>query len=399
MRLVPAAAVGGVLVFSVIQSSHQQILGTPVGYGYGYGPSPAPILDTVSPTNGPPAGGQTVTLTGTNFATTVTVKFGSTVATQVGAHTSSTITVTSPAGGAGITDVTVINTGGGSWTKTHAYAYLHGVYTLDAFGGVHAAGTSPNKATGPYWTSKLARSMALLPSGNGGFVLDAFGGVTPFTVTGGPAVVQPSSFAYFAGFDIARDIVLTSTSTAAGSSGYTLDGYGGIHPFGGAPAIAPGASYWKGFDIARRIVLLADGSGGYVLDGWGGIHPFATGSNTMPATPTVYSYWNGFNIARDLQLMPGSTGVSASGFTLDGYGGLHPWKTTSATLPSVPAERPYWGFDIGRAFRFAPSSTASNPQGWILDGYGGISEVNDSPLLQPFSYWAGQDIAKQLVLN
>ena len=97
--------------------------------------------------------------------------------------------------------------------------------------------------------------------------------------------------------------------------------------------------------------------------------------------------------------MPGSTGASASGFTLDGYGGLHPWKTAAATLPVVPAERPYWGFDIGRAFRFAPSSTASNPQGWILDGYGGISEVDDSPLLQPFSYWAGQDIAKQLVLN
>jgi hypothetical protein len=309
------------------------------------------------------------------------------------------MTATSPPHAAGIVNVSVSNTGGGTWVKTSAYAYLNGVYTVDAFGGVHADGTSAAKTSGPYFASKLARAMVLLPGGGGGFVLDGWGGVHPWG-TGSISPVQPSGFAYFAGFDIARDIVLTSTSNAAASSGYTLDGWGGIHPFGGAPAIAAGAAYFKGFDIAKRIVLFADGKGGYVLDGWGGIHPFATGTNSMPAAMVGFGYFQGFNIARDFQLIPGSTETSAQGFTLDGYGGLHPTSTSGTVKPTTPTDRPYFaGFDIARAVRLAPSTTGSNPQGWILDGWGGIHEVNDSPQLQPFAYFAGQDIAKQLALN
>ena len=394
----PAALVGGVLVFSIIQTNHFQLFGSPVGYGYGYGPSPTPLGLAVSPTNGPPAGGQTVTISGAGFTTPATVKFGATPAVVVGTNTSTSITVTTPAKPAGIYNVTVTNTGGGNWTKTNAYAYLNGVYTLDAFGGVHADGTSPAKTAGPYFASKLARSMVLLPGGGGGFVLDGWGGVHPWNA-GGTLPVQPSGFSYFQGFDIARDIVLTPTSNAAASSGYTLDGWGGIHPFGGAPAVTS-ASYFKGFDIAKRIVLFSDVKGGYVLDGWGGIHPFATGGNTAPAAITMFSYFPGFNIARDIQMIPGSTETSASGFTLDGYGGMHPFTAGSAASPTTPTDRPYFtNFDIARAIRLAPSTTGSNPRGWILDGWGGIHEVNDSPLLAPFAYFAGQDIAKQLALN
>jgi hypothetical protein len=393
----PAALVGGILVFSIIQTNHLRLFGTPLGYGYSTGSNP-PLVSSVSPSNGAPAGGQTVTITGGNFGSVVTVSFGNTPGT-VTAHNSSSITVTTPAHAEGIVDVIVSNTGGGSWEKTNVYSYMNGVYTVDAFGGVHAAGTSANKAIGPYFSSKLARAMVLLPGGGGGFVLDGWGGVHPWS-TGSTAPVQPSGFSYFQGFDIARDIVLTPTSNAAASSGYTLDGWGGVHPFGGAPAVTA-ASYFKGFDIAKKLVLFPDVKGGYVLDGWGGIHPFATGSNALPAAPTNFSYFQGFNIARDIQMMPGSAESAANGFTLDGYGGLHPWNTASAAVLTAPADRPYWnGFDIGRAFRLAPGTTsATNRQGWILDGWGGIHEVNDSPDLSPFSYWPGMDIAKGMDLN
>jgi hypothetical protein len=393
----PAALVGGILVFSLIQSNHFQLFGSPVGYGYGLGSS-QPWINTVSPANGAPAGGQTVTITGGNFTIPVTVKFGNTPAVVTNT-TPTTVTVTTPAHAEGIVDVIVTNTGGGLWQKTNAYAYVNGVYTLDAYGGVHADGGSPAKNSGPYFASKLARAMVLLPGGGGGFVLDGWGGVHPWG-TGSISPVQPSGFAYFQGFDIARDIVLTPTSNAAASSGYTLDGWGGIHPFGGAPAIAAGASYFKGFDIAKKIVLFPDVKGGYVLDGWGGIHPFATGSNAMPAGMVGFGYFQGFNIARDFQLIPGSTESSAQGFTLDGYGGLHPTSTAGTVKPITPTDRPYWGWDIARSVRFAPgSTTAANQQGWILDGWGGIHEVNDAPVPAPFAYFAGQDIAKALDLN
>jgi hypothetical protein len=38
----------------------------------------------------------------------------------------------------------------------------------------------------------------------------------------------------------------------AAPSGYLLDGFGGVHPFGGAAAIAS-YPYWPGLDIARTL--------------------------------------------------------------------------------------------------------------------------------------------------
>ncbi|CAN5600943.1 hypothetical protein BH20ACT2_BH20ACT2_21850 [soil metagenome] len=52
----------------------------------------------------------------------------------------------------------------------------------------------------------------------------------------------------------------------APSRGYVLDGWGGVHPYGGAPRLAT-SSYWPGWDIARGLAISADGLGGYVLDG------------------------------------------------------------------------------------------------------------------------------------
>ena len=37
-------------------------------------------------------------------------------------------------------------------------------------------------------------------------------------------------------------------------SGYVREGYVGVHAFGGAPAVGGGA-YWRGWDIARDLVL------------------------------------------------------------------------------------------------------------------------------------------------
>ena len=105
----------------------------------------------------------------------------------------------------------------------------------------------------------------------------------------------PVGAAYF-GWDIARDVVLTPGSTSSHAAGYGLDGWGGLHPFGGAAA-PNSAPYWKRWDIAKR-VKLPDGSGGYVLDGWGGLHPFGVGTSSPPRAITDTAYWPNWNIAR-----------------------------------------------------------------------------------------------------
>jgi IPT/TIG domain len=82
-----------------------------------------PTVTSVSPNNGPTAGGIAVTITGTNFATGATVTLGSTVATNVVVVNSTKITATTPAGSAGAVTVTVTNPGGQSGSLASGFTY------------------------------------------------------------------------------------------------------------------------------------------------------------------------------------------------------------------------------------------------------------------------------------
>ena len=90
--------------------------------GFAASVAPAPTLTAVSPTNGPAAGGNIVTLTGTGFLTPATVTFGSTAATAVTVTGPTTMTATAPAG-SGQVSVSV-STPGGSTTRPAAYTYV-----------------------------------------------------------------------------------------------------------------------------------------------------------------------------------------------------------------------------------------------------------------------------------
>ena len=74
-------------------------------------PAAAPTLTGISPTSGSAAGGTTITLSGTNFATGATVTLGGTAATGCTVVSSTTITCTTPAMSAGAKDVMVIVAG------------------------------------------------------------------------------------------------------------------------------------------------------------------------------------------------------------------------------------------------------------------------------------------------
>jgi hypothetical protein len=81
---------------------------------------------------------------------------------------------------------------------------------------------------------------------------------------------------------------------------YVLDGYGGVHAGGGAPAISPATPYF-GWDIAKSFdyVPVASSSSNYgdgilVLDGYGGIHK---GGKLLGISVTATPYF-GWDIAR-----------------------------------------------------------------------------------------------------
>lgn len=231
---------------------------------------------------------------------------------------------------------------GWGWNIARGLAVLpdgSGGYVADGWGGLHRFGTAPSIVSNGYWVGwDIMRGMALNPDGTSGYKLDGWGGLHRI---GDAAPVRNGP--YWLGWDVAIDIVLLPSSTAEDPAGYILDAWGGLHSFGSAPPIATSA-YWPGWRIARALALDPEGPGGYVLDGWGGLHRFGGAPK-----PTSSTYWPGWSIARDVTLVAdGNPGVPR-GYVLDGFGGVH--RVNGG--PIVAADE-YWGWDTGRYLVAAP---------------------------------------------
>lgn len=83
-----------------------------------------PTVKKVSPKTGPKAGGTAVTITGTGFLGSVSVKFGGVASPEVTVNSSTSITAVSPAGSPGTVDVVVTAAGGSSAvTKKDHFKY------------------------------------------------------------------------------------------------------------------------------------------------------------------------------------------------------------------------------------------------------------------------------------
>jgi IPT/TIG domain len=118
------------------------------GAGNNYSYDPLPTVTALNPTHGLAAGGNQVTITGTNFSGATAVHFGANNATNVQVNGAGTqITVNAPQGTAGQTvDVTVTTPAGTSPTagtgNDYIYDALPVVTDLSPAGGPAAGGTS-----------------------------------------------------------------------------------------------------------------------------------------------------------------------------------------------------------------------------------------------------------------
>jgi hypothetical protein len=104
----------------------------------------SPTVTNVNPSSGPPAGGTSVSITGTNFTGATAVKFGSTAAASFKVNSATSITAVSPAG-TGTVDVTVTTPEGTSATSSaDKFTYLAPptVTKLKPTSGPVAGGTS-----------------------------------------------------------------------------------------------------------------------------------------------------------------------------------------------------------------------------------------------------------------
>jgi uncharacterized repeat protein (TIGR01451 family) len=132
----------------------------------------APSVGSISPNNGPAAGGTAVTITGSTFQQGATVAFGGATATVTSISADgSTISATAPAHTGGTVDVVVTNPGNQAFTLANAFTYVIPDLTLGkSHTGNFVAGTSgvytltvQNAGTGP--TVDTITVTDTLPSG------------------------------------------------------------------------------------------------------------------------------------------------------------------------------------------------------------------------------------------
>ena len=227
-----------------------------------------------------------------------------------------------------------------------------------------------------------------------GLELDGWGGLHALSAGRSAPATTFVGAPYWKGWDIARGVVLKGDTTG----GYELDGWGGIHSFGvnghAPPARVNGGPYWPGWDIARDITILPDETGGYVLDGWGGLHPFGLNGHAAPPRVTTGPYWPGWDIARGVDVLPDGSG----GHLIDGWGGIHPFAIGDNPVPEYVENGPYWpGWDIARDVQLNPFGGA-----YVLDGWGGIHAfpTYEGDVMPPMPtgapYWRGWDISRSL---
>ena len=85
--------------------------------------NPNPTLTSISPTNGPPAGGTTITITGTGFLTGASVTVGGSTCTSPTVVTATSITCVSPAHAAGTGSVVITNSDTQNATLSNSFTF------------------------------------------------------------------------------------------------------------------------------------------------------------------------------------------------------------------------------------------------------------------------------------
>ncbi|MEE4588930.1 IPT/TIG domain-containing protein, partial [Streptomyces antimycoticus] len=216
---------------------------------YTYTPVPAPTLTNLNPTNGPTAGGNTITITGTNLTGTTQILFGTNPATTFTINSPTQITATAPAGPASAVNVTVTTPGGTSNPLPYIYVAAPTVASVSPQFGPAAGGTTviitgsnlalatqvhfgPNLATGLTVVSDTQLTVTA-PAGTGTVV------VTVTTPGGTSTVGLGIPYYTYLGAPVINALI-PNNGTAAGGDSVTIGGSNLIYTdsvtFGGTPA-------------------------------------------------------------------------------------------------------------------------------------------------------------------
>ena len=368
---------------------------------YAYGP---PSVSAVNPVTGPTAGGNTVTITGTNFVSGATVEFGSNAATSVNVQSTTTLTAVAPAGSDGTVDVTVSTPGGSSATSNaDQYAYTPQAGAVFAVDSGNTGGSGQLVQILPSGAQTTLASGLNNPSGVG---VDAAGDV--FVVIFNSYVVEypadgsaqrtlagggyPESLAVDPQGDVfvgngngvqefpagGGQVTLTSDQNLAYAPGLAVDSQGDVfasessggavvevHPDGTETTVASGLNSPQGLavDLKGDVFIAENGSNQVVEVPAGGGSPTPVGSGLQGPTGVAIDAAGDLFIAdgypgdNNIIEVPAGGGAQTTLANLAGPTGVAAY----APAPTFTADSPPSYAPVGKAYSY--TYKASTPPG------------------------------------
>ncbi|MFG2191694.1 IPT/TIG domain-containing protein [Streptomyces sp. NPDC048639] len=317
---------------------------------YTYVAVPAPVLNSLSPSSGPAAGGTVVTLTGTGFTGATSVKFGTTAASSFTVISATQITATAPAG-TGTVQVTVTTPSGTSNGLPYTYVTVPApvLNSLSPTSGpttggttVTLTGTDLTGATSVKFGTTTASSFTVISATQITATAPAGTGTVQVTVTTPSGTSNGLPYAYVSAPSVTG--VTPAQGPATGGTTVTLAGSG----FTGATQVSFGALPATSFTVVSDTQISAvtpaacPGAAAVTV---------TTPAGTSP--PTVFYFYRGTpavtQISPDKGPVSGGTTVTLTGSNLLGattvrFGTLPAPSFTvvsdtqiTATVPAAPA--------------------------------------------------------------
>jgi hypothetical protein len=304
----------------------------------------APTVTDVSPSSGTETGGQSVTITGTNFtSTTESVDFGTTSATNFTESNPDLLIAISPAEAAGAVNVTVTTIGGTSATSSaDTYTFVTNpaptVTDISPTSGPTAGGTSVT-VTGTNFASVSAVDFGATAATT--FTVNSATSITatspaeaalPANVTittpGGVSVTSAANQYLFVAPPTVTDVSPTGGPTAGGTS-VTVTGTN----FTGATVVDFGTTAATNFTVKGAVSITATSP----AESAGTVDIKVTTPDGTSATGSADKYtFASSSLSVTTTSLPGGSVGTAYSQTLAASGGVTPytWSVTTGTLPA-----------------------------------------------------------------
>ncbi len=326
------------------------------------GPPPSPpTVSGISPTTGPPQGGNTVTIVGTNLCNTLEILFGTTQSNHFTVNaTCTTLTVTVP-GGTGTVPVTV-TTAGGTAQSPEDYTYIEPGYWMAASdGGVFSFGGARYYGSmGGHPLNQPIVSMAETPDDRGYWLFASDGGVFAF----GDARFFGSVPGVLAPQHHTLNAPIVAAEVTPDGHGYRMfAGDGGVFDFGDARFVGslPGLAITP---VRPVVAATSDpfGQGYWLVAGDGGVFTFGD-------APYLGSLGGRSLSAPIIGMSPTSSGGGYWVYGADGavypFGNAHPFGSMSAHRLNQPIV-------------FGAATTTDGGY-WLFSTDGGVFNFGDAP--------------------